>query len=366
MRKLFLRICGFALICAALVSCGKKSEPVQQQRDNTIPITVAKVESVPMDRTLPIVGTLFAKDEATVSAEVEGKVERTMAEFGDRLTNGQEIAFIDTASYEALTQQAAAKVAKAKATALNAEQTLKRTKALQKEKISSPSDLDKAVADAEQAAADVKSAEADEAIAQLNLKRSRVTSPFDSAVADRVASAGDFMKVGSTLFRVVNDGVLKYIVQAPESYAGKIEKKQLVTLSVDAWPGETFEGKVYLISPQVNTSTRAFAFGALVQNPERKLKASTFARGEVILEHDVPTTMIPLDAVLNFAGVTKVFVIENDAARSRDVQVGRIKNGKQEIVSGVKAGEMVATSGQTKLTEGAKVRVKDSADGKSK
>ncbi len=319
-----------------------------------------------MDKTLSVVGTLYPKDDATVSAEVEGKVEKTMAEFGDRLKSGQEIALIDTTSYDALLQQAAANVVKAKAAAANAEQNLKRIQTLQKEKISSASDLDATVAAAEQARAEVQAVEATAAIAKLNLQRSRVKAAFDSAVAERIASAGDFVKVGSPLFRIVNDSVLKFIVQAPESYAGQVKKEQEVIFNVDAFPTNQFEGKVYLISPSVNIATRGFAFGALVQNPKHKLKANSYARGELILERDVPTMMIPLDAVVNFAGVTKVFVVENGGAHQREVQVGRIVRGQQEISAGLKNGETIVTTGQTKLQDGTKVRIQSAAaSGKS-
>ncbi|MGI8966270.1 MAG: efflux RND transporter periplasmic adaptor subunit, partial [Limisphaerales bacterium] len=213
----------FILMGIALVSCFKpKTKTPKTNRNEAVPVTIAKVEVVPMDKTLSVVGTLYPKDDATVSAEVEGKVEKTMAEFGDRLKNGQEIALIDTTSYDALLQQAAANVVKAKAAAANAEQNLKRIQTLQKEKISSTSDLDATVAAAEQARAEVQAVEAAAAIAKLNLQRSRVKAPFDSAVAERIASAGDYMKVGSPLFHIVNDGVLKFIVQAPESYAGQV------------------------------------------------------------------------------------------------------------------------------------------------
>jgi len=167
--------------------------------------------------------------------------------------------------------------------------------------------------------------------------------------------------VGAPLYRVVNDGVLKYIVQAPERYAGDVRKEQVVRFTVDAYPNETFEGRVYLISPSVNTVTRGFAFGALVDNRERRLKASSYARGELMVKKGVPMTMVPVDAVMNFAGVTKVFAIVNGVARSRLVQTGRIRDGMQEILSGLKEGEVVAVSGQTKLFEGAKVR--QNADG---
>jgi membrane fusion protein (multidrug efflux system) len=293
-----------------------------------------------------------------VSAEVEGRVEKTMAEFGDRLKAGQEIAQIDTTSYEAFARQSAANLAKARASATNAEQSLKRTQELRKDEIASLSDLDKAFADAEQARAEVKAAEAADAIAELNLGRSHVRAPFDSAVADRVASMGDFMRVGSPLFRVVNDNVLKYIVQAPEGYAGQVKKEQSVVFTVDAYPGQTFEGKVYLISPSVTMATRAFPFGALVENPDHKLKASSYARGELILERDVPTPVLPIDAVINFAGVIKVFVVEDGIARSRKVKVGKIREGRQEILAGVKTGDAVVTTGWTKLHDGSKVRIK--------
>ena len=107
---------------------------------------MAPVESVPLDRTISIVGTLFAKDEATIAAQVEGQVEKTRVDFGDRVTEGQELALIDTTAYESLARQSAANLAKARASADNAEQNLKRIQDLQKDKIASASQLDEAEA----------------------------------------------------------------------------------------------------------------------------------------------------------------------------------------------------------------------------
>jgi membrane fusion protein (multidrug efflux system) len=349
---------AFALVWLA-TSCSKKMEAATpRQADNAIPVDVRPVTTTNVNRTLAIVGTLFAKDEATLGAEVEGRVEKTLVDFGDRVEVGQELALIDTTSYQALANQASANVAKARATADNADKDLKRVETLGQ--ISSQSDRDKASSAAEQAGAEVKAAEAAEAIAKLNVERSHVKAPFEAAVAERIASAGDFKKIGEPLFRVVNDGVLKYIVQAPERYAGQVQKQQLVTFTVDAYPNEKFEGKVYLISPQVNTTTRAFAFGALVPNAERKLRANTFARGELVIERDVPTAIVPLDAVVNFVGISKVFVVQDGVAKARTVEVGRVFNNKQEILSGVKPGESIVVTGQSKLYDGAKVRLKGS------
>lgn len=354
--------CTWLLSSLLLTSCSKPNPArgPQPSGETVIPVTVARVESVPLDRAIAVVGTLYAKDEATLAAEVEGRIERTLVEFGDRIQEGQLLAQIDTTTYEALARQATANLARARANGLNAEQSLKRVQELRKQSIAPESDLDTAVAEAEQARATTKAAEAAEAIALLNLQRSKVKAPFDAAVAERIASAGDFMKAGAPLFRVVNDGLLKFIFQVPERSAGQVRKEQPVQFTVDAYPGQTFEGKVYLISPQVLLTSRSFNVGALVPNAERRLKASTFARGELVLERAVPTLVVPLEAPIVSAGVAKVFVVDQEVARSREVQVGRIRDGRQEVLSGLQAGERVAVTGQTKLFDGVKVRVKES------
>jgi membrane fusion protein, multidrug efflux system len=350
-------LAGLALVL--LASCSKPAaDKPRRQADEAVPVTVAPVELIRLDRTIAVVGTLFSKDEATLGAEVEGRVERTFVEFGDRVLANQLLAQIDTTTYDALARQATANLERARANAANIEISLRRTQELRKDSIASQSDLDAASAEAEQARASVRAAESAEVVARLNLARSNVKAPFDAAVAERIASAGDFLRVGSQLFRVVNDGVLKFIFQVPERYGSQVQKDQPVTFTVDAWPGATFAGKVYLVSPQVTIATRAFNVGALVENADRKLKASTFARGELVLQREVPTPMVPLEAVVVFAGVSKVFVVESQVARAREVQVGRIREGRQEVVSGLKPGEAVAVSGQTKLFDGAKVRVR--------
>lgn len=345
-------------LVTALASCSKpQGEAARPRSDDAIPVMVVPVESVPLDRMISIIGTLFAKDEATIGAQVEGQVEKTRVDFGDRVTTGQELALIDTTAYQAQARQSAANVAKVKASALNAEQNLKRVQDLQKEKISSASDLDKSVADAEQARAEVSAADAADAIAQLNLERSHVLAPFDAAVAERIASAGDYLKIGAPLFRIVNDAVLKFIFQVPERSASFVTKQLPVQFSVDNYPGEIFTGSVYLISPSVSTASRAFGVGALVTNTGFRLKANTFARGSLTLQRAVLTPMIPLEAVVSFAGVTKVFVVEGNVAHPRAVKVGRIQDGRQEILEGLKAGELVVVSGQSRLSEGLRVTV---------
>jgi len=338
------------------VGCSKPAATTPAVDANAgVAVTVSTAVVEPLDLTLPVVGTLFAKDEAMVSAEVEGKVEKTAVEFGDRVKVGQELALIDTTTYSALASQAAARVAQAAAAVVSAEHDLARQRELRKNGIASPSDLDAAVAAADSARAAAKAAEASETVARLNLDHSHVRVPFDAAVAERIASAGDYVKAGAPLFRIVNDAVLKFIVAAPESYAPIIRKEQVVRFSVDAYPGRAFEGKVYLISPQVTAASRMFSLGALVPNGEGQLKAGTFARGEVVLQRDVPTVLVPLEAVVVSSGIARVYLVTNRTATVRPVSLGRVFKDRQEISTGLSGGETVVTSGQSKLREGARV-----------
>lgn len=330
------------------------------QHPEPTPVTVAVVTNVAWDRTVAIVGTLYPKDEAAIASQVDGQVEQTLVDFGDRVRTNQDLAFIDTASYEAQLEQAVGNLAKADANLANAKQNFERTETLLKQKIASQSDYDQAKAQLDQWDAEVRAARGAKGVAQLNLQRSRVQAPFDGAISQRIVGRGDYVKIGSPLFNIVNDAVLKFIFQVPERYGSYVEKKLPVKFSVDNYPGETFTGGVYLISPSVNLSSRSFGVGALVTNTDFRLKASTFARGSLLLGRGVPTPVVPLEAVVSFAGVTKVFVVESGQARSREVTVGRIRDGLQEIVSGVTNGMRVAVTGQNRLTDGAAVMVQTS------
>lgn len=358
MKHVHLLSIGLLATTIGLAASGCKPSEAAKPADTGQQATVVTVTPVRMtnwDRTVSIIGNLYPKDDATIAAEVDGTVERTLVDFGDRVKAGQDLAFIDTASYKALAEQSAGNLAKAEASLLNAKQNFARSEELKRAGIASASDYDQAKAALDQSEAEVKAAKGGHGVAQLNLNRSGVQAPFDGAIAQRVVGKGDYVKAGAPLFEMVNDAVLKFIFQVPERYGSLVEKKLPVSFSVDNYPGEIFTGSVYLISPSVTTASRAFSVGALVTNTNFRLKANTFGRGSLVLQRGVPTVVVPLEAVVTFAGVTKVFIVENNAARSRQVSVGRIQGGLQEITEGLKDGGSVIVTGQNRLSDGAAV-----------
>ncbi|HXJ57853.1 MAG TPA: efflux RND transporter periplasmic adaptor subunit [Verrucomicrobiae bacterium] len=362
MRAKFLQALGLSgLALAVLTACHRHAESRRPDaRPAAVPVTITTVTNVTWDRLVSIVGTLYPKDTATIAAQVDGSVERTLVDFGDRVMSNQDLAFIDTASYEAQLTQQAGNLTRAAATLTNARRSYERVQKLSKDEIASLADFDQARTALDQAEAEVKAARGAEVVAKLNVERSRVAAPFEGGISLRVVGRGDYVKIGSPLFEIVNDAILKFIFAVPERNASFVRKGLPVSFSVDNYPGERFTGSVYLISPAVSTATRAFNVGALVTNAEFRLKANTFARGALVVERGVPTSVVPLEAVVSFAGVTKVFRVQDGKAESRAVKAGRIRDGLQEIMEGVNLGDQVVVTGTTKLTDGMSVIIQAS------
>src|SRR2546426_9245308 len=175
MKESFYSLLIACVGAVALVGCRRDEKAaVAAHRPEAIPVRVAAVTNVAWDKTVSIVGTLYPKDEATIGAQVEGAVEATLVDFGDRLTNGQDMAFIDTASYQARLEQAAGNLARAEATLANARKNFERITELRKGNIASASDFDQAQVQLDQAGAEVKAARGAEAVARLDVERSRV------------------------------------------------------------------------------------------------------------------------------------------------------------------------------------------------
>jgi len=323
-----------------LVSCGKPEQPKSARPDAAArSVRVARAETRPMERALQVVGALSAREEATVAAQVAGQIEKSLVDLGDRVEAGQELVLIDTAAYEAQVRESAANLARANAAAANAARNLKRTQDLQQDKIASTSELDTAVSESEKAQADVKAAEAADAIARLNLERSRVRAPFTGAVAQRVASAGDYVSVGAPIVRLVQNDPLRLRLEVPERESVAVRVGQMVRVRVE---GDTnvYSGKLARVAPAIRESDRMLQIEGDVPN-QGVLRAGLFARAEIIVQANEPAVSVPASALVVFAGLEKVLLVRDGRATEKSVVTGRRDGGWVEIVSGLSPGDTV-------------------------
>jgi RND family efflux transporter MFP subunit len=148
---------------------------------------------------------------------------------------------------------------------------------------------------------------------------------------------------------------LRLRVDIPEYAAASVKTGQTLTLTVEAFPGRTFNGRVVRIAPSLNEQTRALTVEAQVANPGNQLRPGMFAKSNLVTTKDAMAVMVPRRAVQTIAGLNKVFVIENGRSSERLVKLGAIDGDLIEVIEGVKSGELVAVSNLDKLQEGSVV-----------
>jgi membrane fusion protein (multidrug efflux system) len=403
-----------ALFLAALPLCGcdrssASKETKAQKAEAPVPVTVTPVRTQKVARTLEFVGTLYANEEVTVSSEVDGRIASLAADLGDRVARGQTLAKIDDAEFRFAIQLTESNlkenlarlglektppkdfdvtqtslVQRAKADTDDAERGLARIKTLYERQLIAAQDYDTAQMRAKMAGANYKSStekaraslaaaaakEAQLETARKKLRDTAITAPLAGSISKRSVSAGEYVKVAAPLFTIVQDNPLKLRGMIPERFAPEIHTDQAVDIRVDSFPDATFKGRLTRISPSSEVTSRSFLVEGMVENPDRRLKPGFFAHAIVATRVDPNALTVPQQAIVSFAGVSKVFVVvreppdpegnrgaENNVARERIIQTG-VRVGANEVeVTGLKPGELVVISGLTRLTNGAAVKV---------
>ena len=393
-------VASAALACLVLAACSKApNAQVRRGSEAATPVRVEQVREEPIRRAIDVVGTLAAEDEVTISAEAEGRVDRLLADLGDRVHAGQVLLELDREkSQYNLDQQRAAlaralasyggpdadhlpameqtpEVQKAQAELVQAQQAFQRAEELSRRQLVPRQALDDADAtlrarqaghasalqNAKNLRADIDATTAGLRLAERQLRDASIRAPFEGYVQKRLVSLGEYVKTQSPVMSVVRVNPLKVTAEIPERMAPWVKVGQLVQLLVDAYPDTPISGKISRISPAVNTSTRAFSFEAVVPNDEALLKPGTFARVHIESGQVDLVLTLPYSALQYRYGVNRVFVVEGDRLASRELTIGDRVGDRVEIITGVKAGEPVAITDVEQLADGAAVSVTGAA-----
>lgn len=333
------------LISAALAAgCAKKSEEKKPGGPAAAIITVTQAQA----RDMPIVErSLGEADSVTapkVGAEVAGRIVGIRAEIGDSVQKGQVLAEIDAGDY-------ASEARRLEAQALTQKRLTERHRELAAKGFISPAQL-------EGTEAQNVAAQEQHVRAARNLARTRIVAPVGGRIEQRLVSEGDWIELGKPVFQISASEALRVRLPFPEGAAARIKPGQMVLLSTPAAPGNTLEGRIAQLRPQVGGASRAFDAIVEVRNPGG-WKPGASVNGEVIVETHLDAITVPeISVVLRPAG-TVVYVVADGKARQRVVKTGSKGNGLVEILEGVAAGETVALDGAGFLTDQAAVTVKE-------
>ncbi len=197
------------------------------------------------------------------------------------------------------------------------------------------------------------------ALAEKAVADTIIRAPISGYITERPVAVGEYVMPSSKVVTIVRAHPIRLWLQIPASDAGKIATGMRVIAKVEVHGKREFEGKITALNPSIDPNSRSMMAEAKFDNLKMELRPGMFAMARVILPGGAEAVMVPQNAVLvdPMLDAAEVFVLEEGKARIRIVRLGAEEASEVRILSGVSAGEVVATSALSQLYDGANVRV---------
>lgn len=368
---------------------GRPSGPIRQ-----VQTAIAKEQAI--DQLVVVTGTLAADQEVVLGFKVPGRVADIPVDLGSPVQKGQAISRLDTTDFELRVRQAEAALQQARVrlglepeeldASVNIENTaiakqaraemdaarsrLERAKQLFDKGLLPKADFDTTnsgfkVAEAryEDSLDEVRNRQAllaqrrsELEIARQQLADTVLYTPISGIIRQRSANAGQYLAAGSPVVNVVQISPLRLQTAVPEREARSIRTGQPVRVTVEGASG-THEGRVARISPSFDETNRTLLVETEVSNTAGRLRPGAFSHAEIIVAAGYRALLVPQSSVVSFAGIDRVFALNDDKAVEKRIRVGRRLDEGVEILEGVKAGEEVILS-PGNMADGEKVTIK--------
>lgn len=313
-------------------------------RNRITPVEVETARHGRVERTTTVAGTIEPIRVIGVNAQLGGSLGSVRVLEGTRVGEGAILATVDASELEAQLRSAEAALTFAQSTA-------KRSEELFRGQIIT-------AAEYERDKAALASAEATLAQLRTRMGYATIRSPISGVVTERQVETGDVVSTNQRLFTIADVSTLVTRVLVSELEVGALRAGQQVTLTVDALPGERFQGRIRRVFPQADSSTRMVPVEvAVTGSAGARLRPGYTARSTFQLDERTDAVLVSARAVLGTSGARTVFVVENGKAVRRAVRVGPEANGQVEVLEGVQVGDSVIVTGATEVREGAEVRI---------
>ncbi|MDX6385866.1 MAG: hypothetical protein QOK48_3439 [Blastocatellia bacterium] len=342
-------------------------------------VRTVKVAEMPIGQTVTVNGTLAAYDRTTVGIKVPGRLQTISVDLGTVVHKGQAIAQVEQQDYKLRVQQAEAALAQARARLglspdgsndrVTAEETgtVRQAKAVLEDAKSKRDRATKLIqqgiipraeydtVDSEYKVAlsryqdgleEIRNRQgllaqrrSELAFAKQQLADTLVYAPMEGVVQEKKASVGEYLAAGAPVVDIVRIDPLRLRVDIPEREAHSVRTGQSVRVTVEG-DAESYLGYVKRLSPTISEQSRALAVEADVRNNGR-LRPGAFVRAEIVTDQTSSAVTVPPGAVVTFAGIDKVIMIENGKAVEKTITTGRRGPDWVEIKAGVNVGQSV-------------------------
>jgi RND family efflux transporter MFP subunit len=361
-------------------SSGKAAAPDSKSAPRQV--KTATVAEMPIGETVTVNGSLAAYDRVTVSTKVPGRLQTISVDLGSTVRKGQVIAQLEQQDYKLRVQQAEAALAQARARLglspdggddrVSAEETgtvrqakavledakLKRDRAARlvqqgitprAEYESVDSEYKVALSRYQDALEEIRNRQgllaqrrSELALAKQQLADTVVYAPMDGVVQEKKSSSGEYLAAGAPVVDLVKMDPLRLRVDVSERDSHNVRLGQSVRVSVEGDPN-SYLGYIKRLSPTISEQNRVLSVEADVRN-NGQLRPGTFVKAEIVTNQTATAVTVPSNALVTFAGIDKVILVENGKAVEKAVTVGRRGDNWIEIKAGVNIGQSVVVN----------------------
>ena len=306
-------------------------------------VEAVKVATQAMPQTITAVGSLRSDESVTVRPEVAGRISAILFKEGQHVAKGMTLIRLDPAINAAEVQQARANLKLAQSKYDRAVELSQRNFISGQAK--------------DEAENNLRVAEASVALVEARLAKTEIKAPFSGMIGLRVVSVGDYVKEGADVVNLESIDPLKVDFRVPEIYLQQVQVGQTLTITLDALPGKTYDGKVLAVNPLVDAGGRSVVMRAVVRNQDTSLRPGMFARVKLITRDEKQALVIPEQAIVPQGDEQYVYRVVDGKVTRVKVEIGQRRDSKVEILKGLEASDVVVTAGQLKLRAGMAVTI---------
>lgn len=354
--SLLKRIVGFGVIAVVLVGLAipKMSSSDEDsgqggggQRQQPLGVDAHVVTPTSVPDRLFTTGTLRANESVELTSEAAGKITSIRFDEGSRVKKGQLLVTINDAELQAEKKRLEYRLDLA-------QDRERRQKQLLEEGGVSQETYDQTVNE-------VNVLQSELELVEARIEKTKVRAPFSGTIGLRHVSEGSYISPQTTIATLQSVNPIKIDFSVPEKYASRIQAGASITFAVRG-SDERYEGHVYAIEPQIDTSTRMLKLRARAPNAEGALQPGAFADITVVFDTIEDALTVPTFAVVPELNGQQVFLLKNGQAQPRSVTTGIRMDSTVQITEGLAAGDTVITSGIQQLRPGLHVQIESLRD----
>jgi len=311
-------------------------------KDKPTTVTGIVVQTSTFDNNLSLSGSIEANEQVEIHSEVSGIVEGIYFTEGTYVNKGQVLFKVNDIELRAQLKQAQTKEG------LAAENERRAKLLLQKEAISQE--------EFDVANADYASMKAQTQLIKAQIAKTSVKAPFSGKIGLRSISPGTYITPTVLVAKLVNTGKLKITFSIPEKYASQVKSGSIIDFTVSG-SDKIYTAKIYAIEPEVEVATRTLKIRSIADNVEGKLFPGTFADVKLPLSIIKDAIVVPSEAIVPIQDGKKVYIANMGKAKEVMVDATTRTDASILILSGLKAGDTLITSGVMSLKNEAPIKV---------